>query len=79
VPLKRKALQTGEYFKVESLLSGLTDLLYYGLPQRAARSWPECQWCLSHPENAGRPELAPGSAGPCTSPGSTSSSVSPQW
>lgn len=76
--------QTEQHFKgrtakTASLYPGLFDLLYYGLPQRAAGSWLECQWCLSHHESAGHPEPAPGSAGPCTSPESTSSSVSPPW
>ena len=76
---KQKSVPEGRITKTASLCPGLSDLLYYGLPQRAARSWLECQWCLLHPESAGHLEPAPGCAGPCTSPESTSSSVSPQW
>lgn len=76
---KENSIPEGKIAKTASLRPGLSDLLYCGPPQRAARSWLECQWCLLHPESAGHPEPAPGSAGPCTSPESTSSSVSPQW
>lgn len=77
--LKENSIPEQKIAKTVSLHPGLSDILYYGLPQRAAGSWLECQWCLSHPGSAGHPEPAPGSAGPCTSPESTSSSVFPQW
>lgn len=77
-PLKQ-SVPEWKIAKTVRLHPGLPDVLYCGLPQRAARSWLECQWCLSHPGNAGHPEPAPGSAGPCTSLESTSSSVSLQW
>lgn len=77
--LKEKSIPEQKIAKTVCLHPGMSDLLYCGLPQRAARSWLECQWCLWHPESAGHPEPAPDSAGPCTSLESTSSSVSPQW
>lgn len=73
---KHNSLAEGRFPRLPRALS---DLLYCGLPQRAAGSWLACRWCPSPPESAGCPEPAPGSAGPCTSPGSTSSSVSPRW
>lgn len=77
--LKENSIPEQNIAKTVRLHPGLSDVLYCGLPQRAARSWLECQWCLSHPGSVGHPEPAPGSAGPYTSLESTSSSVSPQW